>query len=251
MSRQKEKLYPIRASGARVRDMPRALRPREEADRMGIENVSDTVLLAILLRTGFHGVNVVDLAQSILLHYGSLTELAKAPAKELEHIPGMGRVKAQIVRAAFEVGRRLSCEALPTRQRIRRPSDVARLLGHRVRTAEREIFWVLHLDAKNGLLGPPLDVTQGLLDASLVHPREVFREAVRSAAAAVVVAHNHPSGDPQPSAEDISITQQLVDAGRILGISVLDHVIVGRARGPDLWEYTSLREEQAVNFARP
>lgn len=251
MKRAKDDLYPIRASLARVRDMPPAQRPREEADRMGIENVSDVVLLAILLRTGFRGVNVVDLAQAILQHYGSLTELAKASTDELARIRGLGRVKAQILRAALELGRRLSMEALPPRVRIRRPSDVVSLLGPRVRTAEREIFWVLRLDAKHGLLGPPLDVTQGLLDASLVHPREVFREAVRSSAAAIVLAHNHPSGDPQPSAEDIAITQQLVDAGRILGISVLDHVIVGKATGPDQWAYASLREEQVVNFGRP
>ncbi|MCE9614170.1 MAG: DNA repair protein RadC [Lentisphaerae bacterium] len=244
--------YDIPSTSTRLRDLPEQLRPREEMDRVGAENLSDISLLAILIKSGTQGLNVVDLATRLLKKYGSLTSLASASVDELARDPeikGMGRVKAQVLLAALEIGRRLHRESLPRRCKIRAPADVLSLLGDRAQVLDRELFWVLHLDAKNNLKGAPQVVSQGILDASLVHPREVFREAIRNATAAVVLAHNHPSGEPTPSADDVRITRQLVEAGRIVDIRVLDHIVLGRpaqGAGPG---YVSMQEQGLVQFA--
>ena len=240
--------YPVRPSRSTVRDMPERLRPREELERRGVENVADDVLVAVILRSGVRGMNVQDLARELLQRYGSLTGLASASAQELARMPGMGRVKAQVLLAALETGRRLNEERFSTAPPVRTPYDAACLLQADARTLDKEVFWVLHLDAKNRLKGRPAVITSGLLDASLVHPREVFRDAVRSATAAVVLAHNHPSGDPAPSPDDIRITKQLVDAGRTLDIRVLDHIVVGRPGEDGQARYVSMREDGIATF---
>jgi DNA repair protein RadC len=240
------KLYVIRAP--RVKDLPEEQRPRERFDRLGPENVSDQVLLALLLRHGTAGKNVMDLASELLQEYGSLTGLAQVSADEIAKTRGIGRVKAQILKAALELGRRLSHEAMPAQPVVRTPEDAVRLIRDKARVREEEVFWVLLLDRRYRLRRPPVEVTRGILDASLVHPREVFKEAVRSSSAAVVVVHNHPTGDVQPSAEDLRVTRQIVEAGKIVGIEVLDHVIVGRP-GPDQSrDHFSLRESGLVKF---
>ncbi|MBN2301323.1 MAG: hypothetical protein JXN60_02275, partial [Lentisphaerae bacterium] len=142
---------------------------------------------------------------------------------------------------------RLSEESVPKKYAIKSPQDVYLILKSRACNVQREVFWVLLLDAKNRLQNHPIEVTSGLLDASLVHPREVFREAIRSAAAAVVLAHNHPSGDCEPSAEDIRITRQLVQAGHVVDIRVLDHVVIGNSN--DSASFKSMRESGCVAFA--
>jgi DNA repair protein RadC len=240
--------YEITPSAWTVHDMPERMRPREEVQRVGVENVSDDVLLSLLLRTGVQGLNVVDMSRGLMKRYGNLTNLAAASVEELSQLKGIGRGKAQIIKAALEIGKRLNAESIPKGVKIRTPEDVLRMLGDRARTLDHEIFWALLLDSKNGLKCQPVDVSAGLLDASLVHPREVFREAIRSATAAVVLAHNHPSGDPTPSAEDIRITKQLVAAGRIVDIRVLDHVIIGKRGGTGDRLYTSMREDGLVEF---
>lgn len=246
MAREGSAAYEIVGTGARVADIPVRLRPREEIDRRGIRNVSDDVLLAVILRSGAQGRNVVDLARGLVTRYGSLTELSGAPIEELVQERGLGKVKAQVLAAALELGRRLSEEAAPERPAIRTPEDVYRTLKHRIKGCEQEMFWVLLLDAKNRIKSRAVPITNGLLDASLVHPREVFREAIRSAVAAVVLAHNHPSGDPVPSAEDIRITRQLVEAGRVIDIKVLDHVVMG---GLGARPFCSMREEGILEFS--
>ncbi len=240
--------YVIEPSAGRLRDMPERLRPREEAERVGIENVADDLLLAIVLRSGVRGTNVVNLARSLLRKHGSLTALAACSVAELASEPGLGKVKAQVLKCALEIGRRLNEEGIPRKFKIACPADVARLLGAGSRSLEAELFWVLHLDAKNGLKGSPLNITRGILDASLAHPREVFREAVRCGAAAVILAHNHPSGDPAPSAEDVRMTRQLVEAGRVLDIRVLDHVVLGHSGPVGSQAFYSMREEGALAF---
>jgi len=240
--------YEISPSAWTVHDMPERMRPREEAKRVGIEHVADDVLLALLLRTGIQGLNVVDLARGLMKRYGSLGNLTAASVEELSQIRGIGPGKAQIVKAALEMGKRLNAELLPSRIKIKTPVDVLSVLADRARALDREMFWVLLLDAKNVLKCQPVDVSAGLLDASLVHPREVFREAIRSATAAVVLAHNHPSGDPAPSAEDLRITKQLVAAGNIVDIKVLDHVIIGKDGREEHRAYVSMREEGLVEF---
>jgi len=228
--------------------MPARVRPREEVDRVGIEHVSDDVLLALILRSGTPGMNVVDMARGLIRRYGTLANLAAASVDELTAIRGIGKDKAKIIQASLELGRRLNEEARPTRLKIRTPSDVLSVLGDRARGLDREVFWALLLDSKNALKCRPVDVSAGLIDASLVHPREVFCEAIRSAAAAVVLAHNHPSGDPSPSAEDLRITKQLVSSGNIVDIKVLDHVIIGKRNGNGAGGYVSMREAGLVEF---
>ena len=240
--------YIIEPSRWRVKDIPARLRPREAMTRLGIENVNDDVLVAVLLGSGAPGLNVIDLSRALLKHFGSLSALTAASETELAGFKGVGPVKAQKLKAALDVGRRLQEEALGERVTIRTPEDVERLLKAKVRGLETEVFWSIHLNAKNVVVGAPRVITRGLLDASLVHPREVFREAVRAATAAVVVAHNHPSGDPSPSAEDVRVTKQLVEAGRVVDIKVLDHVILGCGDSAGARPFLSMREEGIVNF---
>jgi len=240
--------YVIVGRPATVRDMPARLRPREELERVGVRNVSDAVLLAVLLRSGVRGTNVVDLAHRLIEEYGSLSALASASVEELATRRGVGSVKAQVLTAALELARRLNEEKAVPRPRVRTPGDVEQLLRDEVRGLDHEVFWSLPLDAKNGMKSAPIAASHGLLDASLVHPREVFREAIRMAAAAVVVAHNHPSGDPSPSAEDIRVTKQLIEAGRIVDIKVLDHVILGRRGEGGTGGYFSMREQGIATF---
>ncbi len=237
-----------RVRSTRMRDLPDRLRPREQFACMGAEHVPDTTLLALILRTGLRGLNVADLAEQVLEDYGSLTALAQASVEELMGIDGIGRVKAQMLKAALELARRLTLEAIPEDHKISAPEDVLMVLRERARLAEAEVFWVLLLDTKHRLKRPPLEITKGTLNASLAHPREVFKEAIRSSCASLVLAHNHPSGDPTPSSEDVRITRQLVEAGRIVDIQVLDHIILGRNRADERLDYVSLRETGMVQF---
>jgi len=189
----------------------------------------------------------------LLTDHGSLTALARCSVGELagnKRYQGLGPVRSQCLHAALEIGRRMTREAMPRRVVIRTPADVERVLADEVRRLDTEAFWVLHLDAKNGLRGQPREVTRGLLDGSLVHPREVFREAVRTMTKAVLLAHNHPSGDPTPSAEDLRVTRQIVESGRVLDITVLDHVILSRPGAEGRPAFVSLREEGLPQFGK-
>ena len=247
MAPDEQREYP--RSPLRVQDLPKREQPRELFDRVGADNVSDSVLLAIILRTGVPGMNVMDLATRLLAEYGTLSGLAQAPDAELLKIPGLGPVKVQSLKAALQLARRIAEEAAPERNVIRTPADVAALLREEARGLEGEIFWVLLLDTRNNLKAKPHVVSRGILDASLVHAREVFKEAVRRACAAVILAHNHPSGDPTPSSEDIKITRSIVEAGRVVDIHVLDHVILGQRNEERDTDYVSLREMGLVEFS--
>ncbi len=242
---------PASGESRRVRDLPASLRPREEIERRGVRNVSDSTLLAVLLRTGTAGRNVMDLAHDLLRQYGgSWSTLADAPLEELQtSIRGMGRVKAIGLHAALEIGRRLFAERIQERPTMRTAADAVRLLQPYAQGRHQEAFWVILLDTRHRVKGTPVEVTRGLVDASLVHPRELFRQAIRAAATAVMLGHNHPSGDPTPSAEDIRITQKVVDAGRVVDIKVLDHVILGQPGAGKGRSFVSLREAGLVDFA--
>lgn len=231
-----------------MRDVPEAERPREVFDRLGPEQVTDRHLLAIVLRSGVKGRSVLDIADGLLNEYGSLAALAEVSMDDLAAIHGMGRVKAQVLKSALELARRLGARGGPGAATVRTPEDAASLLRHEARIRDVESFWVLLLDRKYRLRRPALEITRGILDASLVHPREVFKEAVRSSSAALVLVHNHPSGDPSPSPEDLRITRQLVEAGKIVDIEVLDHIILGRTASADLRDFVSMREAGLVAF---
>jgi DNA repair protein RadC len=209
--------------------------PRERLRERGIESLDDAELLALLLRTGARGRPAVELARELLGGAG-LHGLARAIPAELERQPGVGPAKAATLLAALEIGRRLAQRRLHTGDAIRGPEDVFRHFHARLRDAPHEQFHLLLLDGRHRLLREVM-ASRGTLTASLVHPREVFRPALREGAAALVVAHNHPSGDPAPSSEDREVTRRLVQAGALLGVPLLDHVVVAE-RG-----WVSLREQ--------
>lgn len=214
----------------------RSDRPRERLRTSGIEALSAAELIALLLRTGARGTDAVAVARALLARCGGLDRLESAPACELAAVPGVGAAKAATLLAAFELGRRCACSHLPEGAALRSPQDVFHHFAARLRRLSQERFLVVLLDGRHRVIGEEL-VSQGTLTASLVHPREVFRPALRASAAALILVHNHPSGDPTPSAEDRAVTSRLARAGEILGIRVLDHVIVAE-RG-----YVSLCEE--------
>ena len=232
----------------RICDLPQRERPRELMERVGAEQVSDAVLLSILLRSGVPGASALQVGQALLERYGTLFRLTQASVIELASLKGMGPVRAQVVKAALELGRRLAEEGEARPEKVSEPEAAAGVLRRKIKFREEESFWVLLLDTRNCLKQPPVEVTRGILDASLVHPREVFREAVRSAAAAVIVGHNHPSGDTTPSAEDLRITRQLIESSKIVDIPLLDHIIIGNAKSMQEQAWLSLREQGLLAF---
>jgi DNA repair protein RadC len=224
-----------------IREMPPSDRPRERLKERGAATLSDAELIAILLRTGMKGQSAVQLAQRLLKEIGSLEEIANVPLETLAKVKGVGATKAIQLKAAFELARRLSESSRGRQPAISSPADAAAVMREEMRTLDREEFGVLLLNTKNGLI-KRCPVSRGSLNASIVEPREVFKDAIAASAASMILVHNHPSGDPTPSSEDISITKRLVKAGELLNISVLDHVILGhRATGREQ-DYVSLKE---------
>jgi DNA repair protein RadC len=227
-----------------IREWPSADRPRERLRNLGPRALSPRELLAILIETGVPAASgrparsALDLAGDLLRHFGGeapLRRLTASSAAALCDVPGIGPAKAAKILAALDLGRRAAEEERPARERVHAPAAVYERMRFQLRDLPHEEFHVLLLNTQNEVLRD-LQVTRGTLDASLVHPREVFRAAVVEAAAAVILVHNHPSGDPTPSAEDRQVTRQLREAGRTVGIEVLDHVIVGEGRYVSLVE---------------
>ena len=216
---------------ARVLEGPPSDRPRERLRALGPAALTAVELLAILLGTGTSRRDAVGVAGDLLVASGgSLRALTRRPVGALAEVPGVGAVKAARIAAALELARRVATEPLGESGRfVRSPADVYRLCGPALRDLAVEEFRLLVLDTQHRVVRDLL-VTRGLLDSSLVHPREVFRTAIAEAAAAVVVVHNHPSGNPAPSADDRAVTRQLVEAGRLLDVPVYDHVIIGGDR---------------------
>ncbi|MCS7090940.1 MAG: DNA repair protein RadC [Limisphaera sp.] len=230
------------ASGhLRLKDQPPAERPRERLVHRGAEALTSAELLAILLRTGHRNANAVDLGHELLRRFGSLHALAQATVEELQAVKGVGRDKAVTVAAAFALARRLVEERIDDSGPLRDPEAVARLVREEARLCTVETFWVVLLNTRHRLIKVE-KISQGTLDTILVHPREVFRLAIVANAAALVLVHNHPSGDPTPSESDVRVTRDLVRAGQLLRIELLDHVIVGRASEIRSRDFVSLRE---------
>lgn len=214
----------------RIKDWPEDERPRERLLQLGEEALSDTQLLAIVLRTGDYasGATAVDLARRLLTTFDEdLEAVSAATVEELCQTPGIGPAKACEIKAAFELGRRRLARQGGPLEQFRSSKDVANYYMPRLADKKREQFQVILLDRKNRVMRHVM-ISQGSLTASVVHPREVFNPAIRASAAAVLFVHNHPSGDPQPSQEDRTLTARLAEAGKLLGIQVLDHIIVGR-----------------------
>ncbi len=224
---------------SRIGELPQSERPRERLSTHGAGVLTDAELLAIFLRTGKVGLDVLSLAKSLLAEWGSLRRLAGCSVEELSMLPGMGPAKAAELKAAFEMGRRM---ALPEveRPRIDRAGVIHGLLAREMEILPHESLRVLLLDTRHGLL-EHREVSRGSLNESIAHPREIYRPAIAKGAYAIAVAHNHPSGDPQPSEADRRLTRRLAEAGTLLQIPLVDHVIIGAQRGGNA-PYFSFRE---------
>ena len=213
-----------------VRELPPSERPRERLESHGATRLSTIELLAILLGSGDRHRSSLTVAQQVLVSRGgSLRRIASEPVSALRTVAGIGRAKGVLIHAALELGRRMLQETRQEGMLVRSPHDVFQLFGSRLEDLPVEEFHVAVLDSQHRLQRDIM-VSRGILNSSLVHPREVFREAIAERAASVVLVHNHPSGDPNPSMDDRLVTDQLVAAGEIVGISVRDHIVVGRGR---------------------
>ncbi len=222
-------------SGLYVRELPPDERPRERLKRLGPEALTTSELIAILFRTGSRRGGAQDVAQRLLSRFGDLEHLARASIEELCEVEGVGAVKAMEVKAALELGRRLAGFTGEAKPVIRSPEDVKALFMGDFTGLDKEHFRAVLLNTKNHVL-KTVEISVGSLDSSLVHPRECFRPAVAASAASIILLHNHPSGDPEPSADDIAITKRLKEAGKNLGIEVLDHIIFGQGTHVSLKE---------------
>ncbi len=212
-----------------IRELPSEARPRERLIADGADSLSPAELLAIILRVGGPGENAIAMANRLLAHFKGMVGLARASIEELCAVKGMGEAKATQLKAAMELGRRMHLAAPEDRPRINSPADVANLLMMEMGLLEREEMRAALLDTKNYLM-KVVTIYQGSLNAAVVRTAEVFREPVRANSLSIVLVHNHPSGDPTPSPEDIQVTEQLVAAGRLLDIELLDHIVIGRNR---------------------
>jgi DNA repair protein RadC len=209
-----------------IHDLPLGERPRERLMKLGSEALSAQEILAVILGRGTKGESVMVTSQKLLTRFGNLKGVANASVEELIQTTGIGPAKATQIKAALELSRRLEANASEKPKPVlKSPEDVAAEVRSQLKGKKREHFLVLCLDTRNRLIDRKL-VSIGSLDTSVVHPREVFKEAISSCAASVIFAHNHPSGDPEPSKEDIELTKRLAKAGEIIGIDVLDHIIV-------------------------
>ena len=212
-----------------MRVWPESERPRERLYFNGPTALADAELLALQLGSGRRGKDAVEVARELLAAYGSLAEVAGRDVTELAGQRGVGRAKAARLAAAFELTRRLRGRTPGARTALGNPAEVYAAFGPLMEDLRREVFRVALLDAQNGLVRDVV-VSEGTLSATLVHPREVFKPAILESAASVILLHNHPSGDPTPSREDIRLTRQLVECARLLDLRVHDHVVIGRGR---------------------
>ena len=230
-----------KTSGYRIQDMEASQRPRERLEVQGASALRDAELLAILLRVGKQGVNAVQIGQRMLFQFGGLSGLHRASFSELCQMEGVGPAKAAQVKAAIELGRRIATLTPEERPVIASPDDVADRVQYAMMALEQEELWVLLLDSRNRLVDTE-HLYKGSLNASTVRPAEIFKTGIRKNAGGLIIVHNHPSGDPSPSPEDINLTRRLIEAGEMLELPLLDHIVIGlnrfesiKSRYPDLW----------------
>jgi DNA repair protein RadC len=209
-----------------IHDLPLSERPRERLSKLGSEALSSQEILALILGRGIKGESVIVTAQKLLSKFGNLKNLASASVEELTQIKGIGPAKAAQIKATFELSKRLEASSSETaKTTVKSPEDVVKTARNLLKGKKKEHFLVICLDTRNHLIKTST-VSIGSLDCSIVHPREVFKDAISSSAASVIFIHNHPSGDPTPSEDDIKMTKRLIEAGEIIGIEVLDHIVI-------------------------
>ena len=221
--------------GLVIRDLPESERPRERMEKYGAEALSTAELLAIVLRVGSRGESALHLAARLLSEFGGLSGIARARIPQLSRLAGMGLAKATQVQAAFELGKRLATSTEGPRAVVSGASEAAALVMEDLRYREQECLAAIFLDVRNQVIQVRV-LTMGTLTGSPAHPREVFKEALAQGCASLIVCHNHPSGDPTPSREDIAFTARLVKAAEVMGVPVLDHIVIGAGR------FVSLKE---------
>jgi DNA repair protein RadC len=210
-----------------IHDLPLSERPRERLQKLGVEALSAQEILAVILGRGVAGESVMVTAQRLLSQFGNLKGIADASVEELSQVRGIGLAKAAQIKAAFELSSRLEGYAeAGDKPVVKTPEDVNSLMRGRLRGKKKEHFLALLLDTRNQLI-KVAEISVGSLDTSIVHPREVFKEAISASAASVIFVHNHPSGDPEASEDDLRLTKRLAEAGELVGIEVLDHIIIG------------------------
>ena len=230
------------SSNRRIKDMLASERPQERLEKLGVGALSDRELLAMILRSGPKGVDVVTMSEDLLHRAGSLGQLLRWSAEDFQQVRGIGKVKSLQLIAMMDFAKRILIEEVHTDAPFDTSEMVARHFQPIIAGAEVECFWVLCLDRKNRLL-KRVEVTKGTATSCLAHPREVFREAIKLGAAAIIAVHNHPSGDPVPSRADIQVTRQLRESAKVIGIELLDHIIVGqRSHDPQGIGYYSFNE---------
>lgn len=210
-----------------IHDLPREDRPRERLQEVGVDNLSIQELLTLIIERGQKGRNALTIAQNLLAHFGNLAKIKEASIEELQEVKGIGFATACKLKASFKLGEKAQNHHKRYGQKIETPEDIYNLLKNNLHDKKKEHFKLLSLTSRNRLIAVD-NISSGSLNSNIVHPREVFASAIANRAAQVVLAHNHPSGDPEPSADDLKITKRLVEAGKILGIEVVDHIIVAQ-----------------------
>ena len=216
-----------KGSSFTIHDLPRQERPRERLQKFGAEALSAQELLALVIGRGIPKKSVMNIAQELLARFGNVKAIGQATIEELSQIKGIGLAKAAQIKASFELGRREELEPELKNFDIKDPESVVKAIRASIKDKAKEHFKLILLNPRNKIIGIST-ISIGTLNASLVHPREVFKDAIMHTAASVVLAHNHPSGDPEPSEDDITITKRLIEAGKILGIEVMDHIIIAK-----------------------
>jgi DNA repair protein RadC len=225
----------------RIKDLPDSERPRERLEQQGADALKTSELIAILLRTGLKGASAIQVAEQLLQKFVTLDNLSRATLADLRKVKGIGRDKAIALLSAFALARRMAAEIGREAPLLDNPGSIADLLREQNRAYQVECFQVVLLNTRRRLISVE-NISQGTLDTILVHAREVFKSAIAASASALVLVHNHPSGDPTPSEADIKVTRDLIRAGQVLKIDVLDHVILGRRTEQRAQDYVSLKE---------
>jgi DNA repair protein RadC len=226
---------------SRIKDLPDFERPRERLAALGADALSHAELIAILLRTGLRGQSAIEIGKLLIAEYKTLGNLSRATLEELQKIKGIGRDKAVTLKAAFTMARRMAAEIPAARPLLDDPESIANHMREQFRDKEVEEFHAVLLDTRRRLIRTE-QITTGTLDSAIVHAREVFRKAITANASALVLVHNHPSGDPTPSKADLQVTRDLIRAGQLLKIEILDHVILGQKTTERDRDYVSLKE---------